>query len=82
MLDSEDFEDGGGGGTEVGDEEDLDSQFYVMPLEWTREKREAADFDLGTFAQDFFGFGDSEEDSGRPPTTFVCFQRLQHSIGA
>ena len=63
MLDgSEDFEDGGGGG-----EEDLDSQFYVMPLEWTRDKREAADFDLGTFAQDFFGFGDSEtdEDSGR-----------------
>ena len=63
MLDSsldsfagnEDFEEGD-------KEEDLDGQFYVMPLEWTREKREAADFDIGTFAQDFFGFGGSERE--------------------
>ena len=54
----------GNGDFEEGDEEDLDGQFYVMPLEWTREKREAADFDIGAFAQDFFGFGD--EDSGFP----------------
>lgn len=70
MLDSldgfagnDDFAEGEEGDEE--EEEDLDGQFYVMPLEWTREKREAADFDIGTFAQDFFGFG--EEDSGFAP---------------
>ena len=42
-----------------------EEEFYVMPLEWnSREKREAAaeegDFDIGTFAQNFFGFGGSD----------------------
>ena len=64
MLDSSLDSLAGNGEFEEGDEEDLDGQFYVMPLEWTREKREAADFDIGAFAQDFFGFGD--EDSGFP----------------
>ena len=57
------------GSEEEEEEEDLDGQFYVMPLEWTREKREAsADFDIGAFAQDFFGFGGEDDgDPGLPP---------------
>ena len=48
------------------EEEDLDGQFYVMPLEWTRSKREASggddEFSIGSFAEQMFGFGKSDND--------------------